>query len=158
MAIMDAPVAAPPVRSRFVVNASAYARVLEEQALAEREGRCPCMCGKPPAAGSKYYDRGRCRLAAYRARLDAETRDHGLPTSGGSLTLETVRATGSTRSRNGNAEKGTRARPAAKRDGVSTYFPTLQVAEAVRAEVTVPEGAAALDKAIERAHAREARE
>lgn len=107
---------------------------LPHLAQAVRDYRCACGCGEQLHGGGErvLYVDPRHRQRAYRRRLEAEAKAAGIPAR---LSLETVQAARSTTARNADAQTRRaaprRRRPSRPRDGVSAYFPSIDVAEAV---------------------------
>lgn len=123
-----------------------------------REVECGCGCGERfPAGGGRRYVNERHRQRAYRRRVKAAAEARGLP---GSLSLQSVEATGRAGRRNGDAEKGGERPIRRPRPGVTVYFPTPGAAELALAAVRTQGGAwrreaeGALERALERRRAR----
>jgi hypothetical protein len=151
--------------SRSVASSegSRFARVLAEQRERVARGVCACGCGErlpvERRRGTRFQDE-RHRQRAYRARVDAAAADAGLPANRGVLTLEAVRQARATGTRNDDARKPARARQARRREGVSVYLPSVELAEQVRALLarhgkSVRPAVESFDRALSRRRARD---
>jgi hypothetical protein len=80
---------------------SAFEDLVARQRRAVAAGRCACLCGEriDMVAGIRNASE-RCRQRAYRERMKARAEDLDVPVT---LTMESVRTGGSTRTRNGDA-------------------------------------------------------
>jgi hypothetical protein len=89
------------------MSALAQLRVAQSQAV--EAGMCRCLCGLPRAVSGDYFDWGRCRKRADRAKVAAEASDAGLP-GRSSLSVAVVRKVASSHTPTGERPRDAKNR------------------------------------------------
>jgi len=104
------------------------------EARAVLQGRCACLCGDAIAGGNvrTFYVDERHRKRHHRKRLERLADAAGVPAR---LSIETLRSANGTGGRPADAPTRPRRRQARPRPGVSVYFPTVDLLQAVEREL-----------------------
>jgi hypothetical protein len=110
-------------------------RIAAEEADRLERGVCLCGCEEPivrPRSGNgrRHYVNERHRDRRYRERVRREAEAAGVPVR---QTRETLDSSNDPGARRTDAQRAGKRRPARRREGVSIYLPSLEVAESVHA-------------------------